>query len=701
MYLKSIEIKNFRKFYHSNKVEFVYNDKCNSDDYEIDISAITTLIVGKNNTGKTTIVEGLDKIINNNKFCSTDFNFNYLNECIDNGIDNNIPFIEFKITIDIDLNKDIFNNLLPIIDFGFIKQNIDNDKVEQTFFIRWQVKETEAFIDLYKKKTSKKDKNISVLLNVIEESEYELKYYKTEKDDKPIKDFKLNDLIELKPISANNLKTDNCLTKAFSKIILYKYNELKQNNEIQDKIDNANESITQLIEKNISSEVNKNLSVFGNKFQVALKSDVEFKDLISSLTKYEFKEAENNIPENQFGLGYTNLIMIIAKIIDYVEASEKSFDSNINLISIEEPEVYMHPQMQELLIKNIESMIQSIFENKNKKLNLQIIITTHLSHILNSKIHFGNSFNNINYITNTNNYIEVIKLSDEKIKSCIRNEKSKNKKEKTLNYIKKYVKYKFSELFFSDAVILVEGVTEEVLLNYYLSKDEKLMKYYISIFNVNGAYSHIYHSLLEILKVPALIITDLDIEREKEEIEIIKKDGTKKTKTVNSLKQIKDIIGKKTTNESLKYYVKNLFSIENDINNIFDENDKFKKSIEKPLIKDNIIFTCQNKVEGFYPSSLEEAIFLENYDKESLIEVFKVLFPDLYSSYLEDCKIKININKSYEIQYKINENKKKSEFANKLLMYMIDNEDNDFIIPKYIEEGLNELLNKLEGVQNE
>ena len=120
MYLKSVEIKNFRKFYHNNKVEFVYNDKYNSDNYKIDISAITTLIVGKNNTGKTTIVEGLDKIINDNKFCLTDFNFYYLKECIDNGIDNNIPFIEFKITIDIDLNKDIFNNLLPIIDFGFI-----------------------------------------------------------------------------------------------------------------------------------------------------------------------------------------------------------------------------------------------------------------------------------------------------------------------------------------------------------------------------------------------------------------------------------------------------------------------------------------------------------------------------------------------------------------------------------------------------
>ena len=32
---------------------------------------------------------------------------------------------------------------------------------------------------------------------------------------------------------------------------------------------------------------------------------------------------------------------------------DSSFNSKINLISIEEPETFMHPQMQELFIKNI------------------------------------------------------------------------------------------------------------------------------------------------------------------------------------------------------------------------------------------------------------------------------------------------------------------------------------------------------------
>ena len=44
------------------------------------------------------------------------------------------------------------------------------------------------------------------------------------------------------------------------------------------------------------------------------------------------------------------------------------------------------------------------------------------------------------------------------------------------------------ELFFADAIIFVEGITEEVLLSYYLSIHKQLNKKYITIFNINGAH---------------------------------------------------------------------------------------------------------------------------------------------------------------------------------------------------------------------
>ncbi|WP_410392096.1 ATP-dependent endonuclease [Enterobacter sp. CPE_E195] len=54
------------------------------------------------------------------------------------------------------------------------------------------------------------------------------------------------------------------------------------------------------------------------------------------------------------------------------------------------------------------------------------------------------------------------------------------------------MKYKISELFFSDAVIFVEGITEETLINYYLEKHQKLSNHYISVFNINGAHGKLY-----------------------------------------------------------------------------------------------------------------------------------------------------------------------------------------------------------------
>ena len=93
------------------------------------------------------------------------------------------------------------------------------------------------------------------------------------------------------------------------------------------------------------------------------------------------------------------MMMIVANIIGYMEKfPETSFNSQINLITIEEPETFMHPQMQELFIRDVNVMIGALLEGHNKHVNSQIIITTHSAHILNSKIHEGNSFNSINYI---------------------------------------------------------------------------------------------------------------------------------------------------------------------------------------------------------------------------------------------------------------------------------------------------------------
>ncbi|MCD5380433.1 ATP-binding protein [Candidatus Gracilibacteria bacterium] len=98
MYLKSFKLVNFRKFgTENNVIEFVDSvDGVQSD--KVDISKSTTLIVGKNNSGKTTITKAFEKLIGKSKFEASDFNFCYLAEFLDKYMEDSFeqfPVIEF------------------------------------------------------------------------------------------------------------------------------------------------------------------------------------------------------------------------------------------------------------------------------------------------------------------------------------------------------------------------------------------------------------------------------------------------------------------------------------------------------------------------------------------------------------------------------------------------------------------------------
>jgi predicted ATP-dependent endonuclease of OLD family len=361
--------------------------------------------------------------------------------------------------------------------------------------------------------------------------------------------------------------------------------------------------------------------------------------------------------------------MIIAELIGYMEEyPEQSFNSKINLISIEEPETFMHPQMQELFIKHINEAISSLLNDKKKKINSQLIITTHSSHILNSKIHSGNTFNNINYITSKNNCSNVIPLNDQKI--TYKSESvEKDIELYNLKFLKKHIKYKVSELFFSDAVIFVEGITEETLLRYYIDINKNLNKHYISIFNIDGAHGLVYHELIKLLKVPALIITDLDIQRSEDE--------------KNEFTQITDLSKRITTNETIKKYHTKDGSLVN---------------LPEKIEEDNFRISYQGKIDSYYATSFEEAFILTNFDNIILNKTIEKLKPKIYKDIIGTPKDieKIKVN-SYKLQRKLASSK--SEFANKLLYEFIINEDPKKIPsgPKYMKDSLVWLSEKLNG----
>ena len=87
MKIEKIKIKNFRSL----------------KNFCIDLEDELSLIVGKNNTGKTSVIEILNKFLNKNSIESEDFNIEYIKELENNLLDEEYKFknqgIQLKIFI--------------------------------------------------------------------------------------------------------------------------------------------------------------------------------------------------------------------------------------------------------------------------------------------------------------------------------------------------------------------------------------------------------------------------------------------------------------------------------------------------------------------------------------------------------------------------------------------------------------------------
>ena len=721
MYLQSLQITNFRKFGTKNNIiEFVQSDYKKATESKPDestsksfVACATTLIIGKNNAGKTTVTKALKQVIDNDNILGASFNLSYLN-----GLFDQYKKVLFGLNKDnfLDFRKDEFNKVeLPNMKFR-LKVGLDTDpkststqnlsnliSIEDntinkliTLEVKFIIAESEQYKErVYKTfcSAAKREHEVkfSEFLRIIDNTNFSRQIYDIK--GRLIKNslFNINNLFELTTIKANLDDGETSLSSVFNKIVQYRLKDEEGDSRVrlENEILNINDFMDRHIGESHNDIVNNVVSQITDQqnMLVHLRSSLDFKSLFNKLIRYEFEENNNYIPENQFGLGYSNLMKILGQIIDYVEQYEESeAHDKVNIICIEEPENFMHPQMQELFIKNIDDALNLLLGNHNSKnINSQLIITTHSSHIVNSKIHSSNTFNNINYITtDEDNFSNVVTLNDKKITDKIAPESTDEATAKDeLKFLKKHIKYKVSELFFSDAIVLVEGITEEHLIQHYLSESKNLQKYGISIFNINGAFAHIYKPLIDLLKTPCLVITDLDIKRTKADKE--------------NFKQIDKLDSHETTNAVLQKYVCK--------DELPDEEPSDENESKSIILPSNLTYYCihnfmivfqKDAINGFVASSFEEAYILTNYDHKTLNKTLKELKPRIYKRIIGSSGQE-NTNqskeKSFEWQCKLASSK--SDFANTLLYEIITSNIDAPQLPKYIEDGLAWLTKKL------
>ncbi|MFI8620128.1 AAA family ATPase [Marinomonas sp. NPDC078689] len=736
MYLESLTIENYRKFGTTdNTIHFVKPEiiDANAEEGQTKsaIAPSTTLIIGKNNSGKTTVVNALNMLCQNKQPSASDFNLSYL-KCLFNkykqAFDANktekfesleTPTLKFILRFKVDFsNKDLMTYLSPFISISeksngepvdvrilvktvLVEESMFQEEVSKIFTDSDEVEQFEMFYALLSRETS----------DIQAEGNLYITHF-TDKYENLAEKFSLKKLINIKEIKANRHLKKDVLSNVFNKIVDFQFaNDKTSSSSLTKSIKTINEQISSDVGSK-SNDISSVLSEIEKTNQVDLKlsGNVTYDAIMKGLIKYNFRDGDDYIPEDQFGLGYINLLNIIGEIIHFVDSYEdKSHFSCINLLFIEEPEAFMHPQMQEFFIKRIDNAVTKALEIANsssddkKTLQCQIAITTHSSHIVNSKIHSSNTFNNLNYLTSINKHVKAINLTDEAVVSS-----GDDKQNENLTFIKKHIKYKVSELFFSDAIIFVEGITEETLLNYYLEKDSILSNYYISVFNINGAHGKLYLPLVKTLSIPSLIVTDLDIKRKKceknekhkesESCRICEQQGKNDDTSYKAgsdphYAQITNLNGRTTTNSTLVEFNRILTGKDENVAKQLDNIEYFEdESLYVVFQKDSI--------KEQHATSLEEALILTNHQNDVLNDVLKECKPEIYDEILTEggeASRENLINNSYKLQKKLSNSK--SDFSNKLLFSLLSAEDDADLpqLPNYLKDGLGWLITKLKS----
>lgn len=227
------------------------------------------------------------------------------------------------------------------------------------------------------------------------------------------------------------------------------------------------------------------------------------------------------LSEKYNGLGYQNLISMSYKLISFrddwmrvgkqfkglINDNKEDLFEPLHLVLIEEPEAHLHVQVQQVFVRQAYNLLRkhdllSNGDNKDKQqFSTQLIVSTHSSHIAHEV-----EFKNLRYFKREKSdapkipTTTVVNLSD-----------TFGKGDAETKFITRYLKTTHCDIFFADAVILVEGAAERMFIPFFIKNNfAKLSVAYISILEILGSHAHTLKPLVEKLGIITLVITDLD-----------------------------------------------------------------------------------------------------------------------------------------------------------------------------------------------
>ncbi|MCS4259518.1 AAA ATPase-like protein [Pseudomonas protegens] len=208
------------------------------------------------------------------------------------------------------------------------------------------------------------------------------------------------------------------------------------------------------------------------------------------------------LPDSYNGLGFKNLVYMVVELLDLHEQwkAEEDKRAPLHLVFIEEPEAHLHAQVQQVFIRNVLRLLEDANDHATF-FHTQLVVTTHSPHIL-----YERGFSPIRYFRRVSDQLdhntEVRNLSLFKTGAA---------DAPAREFLQRYLKLTHCDLFFSDAIILVEGNVERLLLPAMIELAAKrLRSSALTILEVGGAFAHRFQELIAFVGLTTLVITDLD-----------------------------------------------------------------------------------------------------------------------------------------------------------------------------------------------